>query len=104
MDRGINRSYWIYILASKPRGTLYIGVTNDILGRVENHKLGRGAIFTAKYRVSNLVHFEAFGDIELAMQREKTLKAYVRNWKINLIERDNPHWTDLYPELKRRSG
>jgi putative endonuclease len=98
MDRGINRSYWIYILASKPRGTLYI------LGRVENHKLGRGAIFTAKYRVSNLVHFEAFGDIELAIQREKTLKAYVRNWKINLIERDNPHWMDLYPELKKRFG
>jgi putative endonuclease len=104
MERGTNRSYWIYILASKPQGTLYIGVTNDILGRVENHRLGKGSIFTAKYRVEILVYFEPFGDVELAIQREKTLKAYNRAWKINLIEHENPHWVDLYPDLKRRFG
>jgi putative endonuclease len=104
MERGLNRSYWVYILASRPQGTLYVGVTNDILGRVENHRLGRGSIFTAKYRVATLVFFEEFGDIELAIQREKTLKAYNRAWKINLIERENPRWIDLYPELKKKFG
>lgn len=104
MDRGINRGYWVYILASNPRGTLYIGVTNDILGRIEKHRRGLGSLFTAKYRVSTLVHFETFGDINLAIQREKTLKAYLRAFKINLIERENPHWLDLYPELRSRFG
>ncbi|CAA2140330.1 GIY-YIG nuclease family protein [Hyphomicrobium sp. ghe19] len=104
MDRGIHRSYWVYILASKPQGTLYIGVTNDILGRVENHRLGRGSVFTRKYSVTTLVYFEAFGDVALAIQREKTLKRYVRDWKINLIEQENPLWCDLYPELKIRFG
>ena len=93
------RTYWVYILASRPYGTLYIGVTNDLLGRIKLHRDGHGAKFTSRYDVDKLVHFEPFGDIEIAIQREKSLKRYRRQWKINLIERDNPHWLDLYPRL-----
>lgn len=98
------RSYWVYILTSQPRGTLYVGVTNNILGRVEMHKAGKGCAFTSMHRVTMLVYYEAFADIRAAIQREKTLKQYVRDWKVNLIERDNPHWQDLYPDLKTRFG
>ena len=96
------KTYWV--LASQARGTLYIGVTNNILGRVRRHRDGLGSKFTSKYRVGLLVYFEEFAEIKLAIQREKTLKHYVRDWKINLIERDNPHWIDLYPDLVRRHG
>ncbi len=96
--------YWVYILASQPRGTLYIGVTNNILGRVELHRAGKGSAFTRHYHVDMLVYFEEFNDINAAIQREKTLKHYVRAWKINLIERSNPHWIDLYPGLLARHG
>ena len=95
--------YWIYILASQPRGTLYVGVTNNILGRVELHRAGKGSQFTSRYRVSMLVYFEEFDHINEAIQREKTLKHYVRAWKINLIEQSNPQWADLYPGLAARS-
>jgi len=98
------RTYWVYILASKPRGTLYIGVTNDILGRVEKHRSGEGSGFTARYGAKRLVRYEEFDDIRVAIQREKTLKHYVRAWKVNLIERENPHWIDLYPELVALRG
>jgi putative endonuclease len=93
------RSYWTYILASKPRGTLYIGVTNGLPTRVEQHRSGKGSAFTRKYGVHTLVWFEQFANVRDAIQREKTLKHYVRDWKINLIERTNPHWLDLYPTL-----
>jgi putative endonuclease len=92
-------SYWTYILASRPRGTLYVGVTNGLPTRVEQHRIGIGSAFTRKYCVHMLVWYEEFADIEEAIQREKTIKHYVRAWKINLIERTNPHWTDLYPSL-----
>ncbi|MEQ1712445.1 MAG: GIY-YIG nuclease family protein, partial [Hyphomicrobium sp.] len=96
--------YWVYILASQPRGTLYIGVTNNILGRLEAHRVGKGSVFTSKYRVAMLVYYEEHADIRLAIQREKTLKHYVRDWKINLIERENPRWVDLYPQLLALRG
>ncbi len=96
--------YWVYILASQPRGTLYIGVTNNILGRIELHRAGKGSGFTSRYGVSMLVHFEEFASIEEAIQREKTLKRYLRDWKINLIEQSNPQWVDLYPGLVARRG
>ena len=96
--------YWVYILASQPRGTLYIGVTNNILGRIEQHRAGNGSKFAAGYNVSKLVHFEEFADIEEAIQREKTLKRYLRQWKIDLIEQSNPRWVDLYPSLLARHG
>jgi putative endonuclease len=93
------RFYWTYILASKPYGTLYIGVTNDLLGRIADHREGVGSSFTRRYGVTRLVFYEEFDDINVAIQREKSLKRYLRDWKINLIERDNPFWFDLYPRL-----
>ena len=93
------RAYWTYILASKPHGTLYIGVTNGLIKRVEEHQAGKGSAFTRRYRVHTLVWFEEFASVREAIQREKTIKHYVRAWKINLIERTNPHWLDLYPTL-----
>ena len=98
------RSYWVYVLASKPRGTLYIGVTNDILGRTERHRTGEGSRFTSRYGVGMLVYFEEFADVNEAIQREKSLKRYLRQWKINLIEQSNPQWIDLYPGLLARHG
>ena len=71
--------YWVYILASQPRGTLYIGITNNILGRVELHRAGKGSGFTTRYGVSMLVHFEEFASVDEAIQREKTLKRYLRD-------------------------
>ena len=97
-------TYWVYIVASKPHGTIYIGVTNDLLGRVQSHRDGAGSKFTSRYSVKRLVYFEPFADIEEAIQREKTLKHWVRAWKVNLIERDNPHWIDLYPSLRALPG
>ena len=92
-------TYWVYILASKPYGTLYIGVTNNLLGRVEAHRTGTSSRFTARYGVKILVYYAPFDDIEAVIQREKTLKHWVRQRKINLVERENPHWVDLYPAL-----
>jgi putative endonuclease len=92
-------AYWVYILASKPRGTLYIGVTNGLIRRVEQHAQGLGSEFTRKYGVRTLVWFEEFASIDEAIQREKTMKEWPRAWKVNLIERTNPHWQDLYPSL-----
>jgi len=98
------RSYWVYILASKPRGTLYISVTNDILGRTERHRGGEGSRFTSRYGVGTLVYFQEFADVNEAIQREKSLKRHLRQWKINLIEQSNPQWVDLYPGLIARHG
>jgi putative endonuclease len=94
--------YWTYILASQPRGTLYIGVTNDLLGRTELHRTGKGSAFASKYGVAMLVWFEEFDHPDEAIQREKSLKRYLRQWKINLIEQSNPQWVDLYPGLAKR--
>jgi putative endonuclease len=93
------RSYWTYILASKPRGTLYIGVTNGLIQRIEQHRAGTGSAFMRRYRVHTLVWYEEFARARDAIQREKSLKRYNRAWKINLIECTNPHWEDLYPTL-----
>ena len=92
-------SYWTYILASRPRGTLYIGVTNSIITRVEQHRAAKGSVFTRRYKVFRLVWFEEFGSIDEAIQREKNMKEWRRDWKVNLIERDNLHWQDLFPLL-----
>ena len=93
------RSYWTYILASRPRGTLYIGVTNGIIHRIEQHRAGKASSFTRKYNVHRLVWFQEYGKARDAIQREKTMKEWPREWKINLIERENPRWDDLYPSL-----
>ena len=89
-------AYFVYILASQPHGTLYIGVTNDLRRRVQEHRDGEGGSFTKRYGVMRLVWFEQHSDITAAIQREKSLKRWPRDWKQNLIERDNPHWQDIY--------
>ena len=89
------RIYYVYMLASLARRTLYIGVTNDIFRRIAEHRAGTGSTFTKKYGVTQLVWFEEFGDIRVAIQRETSLKRWPRAWKVNLIERDNPHWQGL---------
>jgi putative endonuclease len=88
-------TYFVYILASKLHGTLYIGVTNDLTRRVAEHRDGIGSLFTHKYKVHRLVYFEDFLHINDAIAREKAMKEWRRDWKIELIERDNPGWTDL---------
>ncbi len=93
------RSYWVYILANKPRGTLYIGVTNDLGRRAHQHRSDAGAAFTKKYRVSQLVYAEEHADIRTAINREKRLKRWRRAWKIELIQGQNPEWSDLYEKL-----
>ena len=85
----------VYILASKHYGTLYIGVTSDLLGRMWQHRNDALPGFTAKYAVYRLVHFEMFGDMINAIEREKQLKRWHRPWKINLINGENPEWRDL---------
>jgi putative endonuclease len=87
--------YYVYILASKIRGTLYIGITNDLQRRIYEHKKGIKNGFTQKYGVSTLVYFETFQEVNEAIQREKNLKKWKRDWKIKLIERDNKKWLDL---------
>lgn len=91
----------VYILASKRNGTLYIGVTSNLIQRIWQHKNGVVDGFTDKYSVHNLVYFEQTADIQSAITREKRLKKWNRQWKINLIEANNPEWRDLYPEIIR---
>ncbi len=91
------RVYYVYILASDIGGTLYVGVTSDLIKRVYQHreKLIKG--FTQSYGVDRLVHYEAFGEVSAAIQREKQIKRWNRAWKVQLIEEKNPNWDDLYP-------
>ncbi|MCB2049024.1 MAG: GIY-YIG nuclease family protein [Novosphingobium sp.] len=84
-----------YILASGHYGTLYIGVTSDLTSRLSQHRNGAFPGFTRRYNVHRLVHYELFGDMGRAIAREKQLKNWHRQWKINLIEAGNPHWEDL---------
>ena len=90
------RSFYVYILASRIGGTLYIGVTNDLIRRVAEHRLKSVKGFTRKYEVDRPVYFERFDDAENAIRREKQLKKWNRAWKIRLIEEINPNWDDLY--------
>jgi len=92
-------SYFTYILASRPRGTLYVSVTNNIIRRVEEHRAGKGSAFTRRYNVHLLVWYEECGRIADAIQREKSIKDWPRAWKVNLIERENLHWQDRYLDI-----
>ena len=94
-----DHDYFVYIMASKKKGTLYIGVTNDLVRRVFEHKNDLVEGFTKKYKVHSLVYYEQTNDIHSAIEREKTIKKWYRQWKIDLVERKNPGWKDLYPEL-----
>jgi putative endonuclease len=89
----------VYILASQRSGTLYIGVTSDLIARLYQHRTGQVKGFTARYHVHRLVRFEQFETMHEAISREKQLKRWHRQWKINLIESENPEWADLAPAL-----
>lgn len=89
----------VYILANKPNGTLYIGVTSDLPQRLWQHRNDATDGFTSKYRIHRLVWHETHDTMESAITREKQLKNWKRLWKINLIEKTNPHWRDLYEEI-----
>ncbi len=95
MFMSIQKVYYVYILANKRNGTLYIGVTNDLTRRVWEHKQGKASAFTTKHGVKMLVYFEEYGDIGDAIGRETRLKKYKREWKINLIQQKNVEWRDL---------
>ena len=91
------REYYLYILASRKNGTLYVGVTNNLIRRVFEHRNKLLGGFTAKYGVHDLVYMETYDDIEQAIVREKRVKRWRRAWKIELIEKDNKNWDDLWP-------
>jgi putative endonuclease len=93
------KQFFVYILASGKHGTIYIGVTNDLIKRVYEHREKLVPGFTKEYGVDKLVYYEVFDDPESAIRREKQLKRWRRDWKVELIERDNPNWDDLYSEL-----
>jgi putative endonuclease len=93
------RYYWVYSLASRIGGTLYIGMTNDLVRRVYEHRMGLVEGFTKEYGVHRLVYFEQYDNIEHAILREKRLKKWNRAWKIRLVEESNPNWDDLYPGI-----
>ena len=89
----------VYILASRPNGTLYIGVTSDLIQRIWQHKSNLVKGFTERYGVHRLVWYEVHDSMESAIQREKAIKKWNRAWKIELIEKNNPTWGDLYNEI-----
>jgi len=93
------KNYYVYILASQRNGTLYIGVTNDLVRRVYEHKNNLIKGFTSKYNIHQLVYYEHTHDIYSALTREKQLKKWKRKWKLQLIEEMNPNWCDLYKDI-----
>jgi putative endonuclease len=93
------KTYYVYILASQRNGTLYVGVTSDLFKRVWEHKNKQVKGFTEKYGVNILVYYEETNDVRVALQREKTLKKWKRAWKLELIEKGNPEWEDLYERM-----
>jgi putative endonuclease len=95
----VSKVYYVYLLASRRNGTLYIGVTNDLARRAWEHREGMAPGFTKKYGVKLLVYYETFDNIDAAIHRETRLKKYKREWKLNLIEQGNPNWRDLSNDL-----
>jgi len=95
----MEKQFYIYILASKKNGTLYIGITSDLIRRIWEHKNNVVKGFTKKYSVHTLVYCEVHPTFETAVQREKNLKKWKRAWKIKLIEEKNSEWRDLYPDI-----
>jgi len=93
--------FYVYLMASQKHGTLYLGVTNDLVRRVHEHKSKTLRGFTKRYNVGHLVWFEVYDDPANAITREKELKKWRRDWKIRLIEEENLDWSDLYPSITR---
>ncbi len=92
-------AYYVYILANKRNGTLYTGVTNDMARRTNEHRESAGANFTRRYGINRLVYFESHEDVREAIAREKRIKRWKRPWKLELIEKVNPDWRDLFDDL-----
>jgi putative endonuclease len=90
--------YWVYILANRKHGTLYVGITNSLERRIAEHRAKVYSGFTAKYGVDRLVFYQGYSEVTVAITFEKRLKRWRRDWKIRLIEEDNPHWDDLYTQ------
>ena len=95
----MDKTSYVYILGSHRNGTLYTGVTTDIVRRISQHRDGSFAGFTLEYGVKTLLWYEALADIEIAIRREKSIKRWRRDWKLALIEAQNPDWRDLWPTL-----
>jgi putative endonuclease len=95
----MHRLYWVCILASRPHGALYVGVTNDLGRRVFEHRAGEGSEHAKRYRIWRLVYAESHTEFSEAIAREKQIKRWRRQWKINLIESANPEWADLYSQM-----
>jgi putative endonuclease len=91
--------YFVYILASRRNGTLYVGATNNLIDRVGEHREGKIPGFTKRYGIKMLVYFEEHGEIDEAIRREKRIKRWQRSWKLELIESRNPQWRDLWVDL-----
>jgi putative endonuclease len=98
---GMDKQCYVYILASRRNGTLYVGVTSDLLKRVWEHKNKLVKGFTQEYGVDKLVYYEVHSDVENAITREKQMKKWNRAWKLRLIEEKNPEWKDLFEEIKK---
>ena len=96
--------YWVYITASGPRGVLYVGMTSDLSGRSEEHREGLIEDFAKRYGVDRLVYFEAHDEAAIAARHERAMKRWRRDWKIELIERTNPTWRDLFADVLRDQG
>jgi putative endonuclease len=93
--------YWVYFLTNKPRGTLYVGVTNDLVRRIYEHREGLAKGFSQRYELKMLVYFERYDTPSAAIQREKNIKHRSRIWKLQSIESMNPQWRDLYNDITR---
>ena len=91
--------YYVYILSNKNLTVLYIGVTNNLINRVQNHKNGTGSVFSKKYSLSRLLYYEEYSSIIEAIKREKQLKKWNRDWKWELIKRQNPELRDLFEDV-----
>jgi putative endonuclease len=92
-------AYYVYILASRRDGAIYVGITNDLVRRVYEHRIKAVPGFTTKYNITRLVWFEIYDDPVSAISREKELKKWKRDWKVQLIEKDNPDWDNLYESI-----
>ncbi len=100
----MEKSFYVYMLASKRNGTLYIGMTSDLMKRMHEHREGLADGFTKKYNVHTLVWYEQHETAQTAIKRERSMKEWQRSWKTRLIEENNPEWTDLYRGLSRRAN
>jgi putative endonuclease len=95
------KDYFVYVLTNKPRGTLYVGVTGDLVRRIHEHREGEVPGFSKHYGLKQLVYFERYDDPTVAIQREKNIKHWSRVWKLDLVSSANPQWRDLYTDITR---